>query len=106
LKNYRITCTLEYAQEKAIELFTKVGHLNGDDILDYLSDYYNENTYQKLYDTWDNLSDEEKYKHCRQFYVDFLRFEMDDVNKGLVLWDEISNDSKKNIYHNKLIVIE
>lgn len=105
-KNYSFTGTLEDAQDKAIELFTEAGYLNEDDILDYLSDYYDENTYQKLYYSWDNLSDEEKHKHTKKFYVDFLRFEIDDVNKGLALWDEISNDQKKNIYQDDLKVIE
>ena len=36
----------------------------------------------------------EKYKYCKNFYSDYLQFEIDDFNKGLTLWNNVSNDEK------------
>ena len=105
-KNYSYTGTLEKAQMKAIELFVNEGNLDYDEILESLSEYHNPEIYNEIYENWDNFSEEKKYEYCKEFYKDYLEFEIDDFNKGLTLWDQVSNDSKKNIFNDELNVIE
>ena len=105
-KNYSFTGTLEEAQKKAIELFIEEGHLDNDEILDCLSDYFDESTFNQISENWEDLLDEEKYKYCKNFYSDYLQFEIDDFNKGLTLWNNVSNDEKINSFQDELRVIE
>ena len=104
-KNYSFTGNLEDAQKKAIELFTNEGYLE-ENIIDNLVSYYDSESYDKIYENWDSFSEEQKYESSKDFYKDFLEFSIDDFNRGLTLWDEVSNDYKKNIFNDELKVIE
>ena len=44
-----------------------------------------------------------KNMNILKFYLDF---ETDESNKGLMLWDDIDNENKKNYYEDNLKVIE
>ena len=75
-------------------------------LVENLYDYYNEDTLIELYESWDNLSEEKRKEYCKDFFKDFLEFQIDEYNKGLALWNDILNEEKKNIYEDKLNVIE
>ena len=104
-KNYSFTGSFEDAQKTAIELFTNEGYLK-ENIIDNLVSYYDSESYDKIYGNWDSFSEEQKYKSSKEFYKDFLEFIIDDFNRGLTLWDDVSNEHKKNIFSDELKVIE
>ena len=110
-KNYSFTGTLYEAQEKAIELFIKAGYLD-EDIFINLSEYYldkfplgDEKYLDDLEENWDKFTDDEKRNHLKNFYDDYLEFYIDDFNRGLTLWKNVSDEDKRNVYSNNLNVI-
>jgi len=105
-KNYSFTGSLREAQEKTIELFKNNGNIDDDTILDSLSYYYDEKQYKIICNEWEDIDDDKKYEYCKIYYDDYLKFYIDDSNKGLALWDDVSNSDKKNIYAGELNVIE
>ena len=111
-KNYSYSGTLIEAQEKAIELFVEAGYLH-ENMLNNLSEHYldkfplgDEKYLDDLEENWDNFTIDEKRKHLKNFYDDYLEFYIDDYNKGLTLWENVSNENKKNVYSDSLKVIE
>lgn len=105
-RNYSYQGKLKDAQLKAIELFVNEGHLDYDEILESLSEYHEPTIFDNIYENWENLSEEEKYEYCKEFYKDFLEFQIDEYNRGLSLWNDVDNDNKKNVFENELKVIE
>lgn len=110
-KNYSFTGTLYEAQEKAIQLFIETGDLDKD-MLTNLSEYYldkfplgDEKYLDDLEEKWDKFTNDEKRKHLKDFYDDYLEFYIDDFNRGLTLWKNVSNEDKKNVWTYNLNVI-
>lgn len=103
-KNYSYTGTLREAQERAIKLFIEEEHISN--VLNELIDYFDENEYNNICDKWDELDEDKKYEYCKPFYDDYLKFEIDDVNKGLTLWDYVSNDEMKNYFDEEATFVE
>ena len=103
-KNYSYTGTLREAQEKAIELFIQEEHISN--VLNELINYYDENEYNNICDKWNEYDEDKKYEYCKPFYNDYLEFEIDDVNKGLTLWEYVSNDEMKNYFDDEATFIE
>ncbi len=111
-KNYSYTGTLFEAQEKAIELFIKAGYLEND-MLTNLSEFYldtnpfgDEKYLDTLEELWETDNDIEKNKHLKKFYDSYLKYHQEECNRGLILWDNVDNENKRNIYSNNLHVIE
>jgi hypothetical protein len=97
-KNFSFTGTLEDAKNKAIKLFWEANYF--DDILEKLVDYCDEEDvegYEDLCEKWESLSRQEKDEYCKLYYEDVLDFSSsDDVNCGLIVWNKIDNEHKKN----------
>ena len=111
-KNYSFTGTLIEAQEKAIELFVKAGYLDCNMLIN-LSEHYldnfplgDEKYLDNLEENWDKFTIDEKRKHLKNFYDDYLEFYIDDYNKGLTLWKNVSDEDKRNVFSDNLNVIE
>jgi hypothetical protein len=58
-----------------------------------------------LEEKWDKFTDDEKRNHLKDFYDDYLEFYIDDFNRGLTLWKNVSDEDKRNVYSNALKVI-
>ena len=103
-KNYSFTGTLREAQETAIDLFIQESHLNNP--LDELDDYYDEQEYEKICETWEDIDLDKQYEYLKVFYNDYLRFENDEYASGLTLWTNISPDDVKNYYEDEVTFVE
>ena len=103
-KNYSFTGTFEDAKDNAIKLFKHEGLIDDYHILDELDD--NTEKFNELYNNWDNLTEKEKDSHRKIAYDNILNFIIDEVNSGLILWDDICNEDKKNPFQKNLNVIE
>ena len=103
-KNYSFTGTLREAQEIAIDLFIQEGHL--DNVLDELADYYNENEYNKICEIWEDINEDKQYEYLKIFYDDYLKFEIDDVNKGLILWSNMFTEDFKSYNEDEVKYVE
>ena len=111
-KNYSFTGTLYEAQEKAIELFIKSGDLEIN-MMDNLIEYYlhkypcrDEKFLNEMEKNWNNYSEQDKKVYLKEFYNDYLEFYIDDFNRGLTLWKNVSDEDKRNVYSDNLNVIE
>lgn len=47
-------------------------------------------------DAWANKNYEFVLQCCKSYFKEYLKFESDDVNKGIIEWDKIDPECMKN----------
>lgn len=103
--NFSFTGKYEDAIKTTIELFKENELLKDEAVLDKMRRVYMER-HVKVCDMWETLDENVKNIFRNKIYRLLIEYESDETNSGLILWDNVPNKHKMNIWSDDLNVIE